>query len=569
MTVVQLRELARANKVRLPYGVNKAQMVETLFRQLGSGMKPAQAPAEQPDIGLYKPKPLGFYDEEYGTSNPVVPQMLKAGLLGSGHGLLEVQPGGYGFLRAQNGTPGADDIYVSIAQIRRFNLHSGDEIVGKTRPKRMGDRYNALMYIESVNGENPEIARVRRPFDSLTPIHPNRRLTLEGEGEPGDPSMRLMDFIAPIGLGQRALIVAPPKAGKTILLQKIARAIEKNHPDIELMILLIDERPEEVTDIRRSVRANVFYSTFDSPQENHVRVADMVYERAQRLVEQGKNVVVLMDSLTRLARACNAMNPSGRAMSGGLAPGALDSLPDAENVIYMAGKKFGTDGNEYATWAMNTWLPSRVAERYQNSRIVVFSSGNLYPKVGVHSGGATEETRTEPVGEYCMSCQGRERMFEYAAKTYGTRVAVYRLNYAVDLRYGVLYDMAHNILEGKPISITTPSFNCIWQGDANEAALRLLGHASAEVFTLNVTGPETAGVQETAKKLGALLGREPIFTGEASDTAYLNNAGKMFRLFGYPTVPLETLIEWQAQWILDGGRALGKPTHFEERKGSY
>ena len=179
MTVVQLRELARANKVRLPYGVNKAQMVETLFRQLGSGMKPAQAPAEQPDIGLYKPKPLGFYDEEYGTSNPVVPQMLKAGLLGSGHGLLEVQPGGYGFLRAQNGTPGADDISVSIAQIRRFNLHSGDEIVGKTRPKRMGDRYNALMYIESVNGENPEIARVRRPFDSLTPIHPNRRLTLE------------------------------------------------------------------------------------------------------------------------------------------------------------------------------------------------------------------------------------------------------------------------------------------------------------------------------------------------------------------------------------------------------
>ena len=313
MTVVQLRELARANKVRLPYGVNKAQMVETLFRQLGSGAK--EEPAEKPEIGLYKPKPFGFYDEEYGTSNPVVPQMLKAGLLGSGRGLLEVQPGGYGFLRTQNGTPGADDIYVSIAQIRRFNLHSGDEIIGKTRPKRLGDRYNALMYIESVNGDNPEIARMRRPFDSLTPIHPNRRLTLECADGPSDPSMRLLDFIAPIGLGQRALIVAPPKAGKTILLQKIARAIEKNHPDIELMILLIDERPEEVTDIRRSVRADVFDSTFDSPQENHIRVADM---------EQGKNVVVLMDSLTRLARACNAMNPGGRAMSGGLAPGALD-----------------------------------------------------------------------------------------------------------------------------------------------------------------------------------------------------------------------------------------------------
>ena len=158
-------------------------------------------------------------------------------------------------------------------------------------------------------------------------------------------------------------------------------------------------------------------------------------------------------------------------------------------------------------------------------------------------------------------------MFEYAAKTYGTRVAVYRLNYAVDLRYGVLYDMAHNILEGKPISITTPSFNCIWQGDANEAALRLLGHASAEVFTLNVTGPETAGVQETAKKLGALLAESHIHR-EASDTAYLNNAGKMFRLFGYPTVPLETLIEWQAQWILDGGRALGKPRTLKRGKGA-
>ena len=168
MTVVQLRELARANKVRLPYGVNKAQMVETLFRQLGSGAK--EEPAEKPEIGLYKPKPFGFYDEEYGTSNPVVPQMLKAGLLGSGRGLLEVQPGGYGFLRTQNGTPGADDIYVSIAQIRRFNLHSGDEIIGKTRPKRLGDRYNALMYIESVNGDHPEIARIRRPFEQANAI---------------------------------------------------------------------------------------------------------------------------------------------------------------------------------------------------------------------------------------------------------------------------------------------------------------------------------------------------------------------------------------------------------------
>ena len=324
MTVVQLRELAREKKVRLPGGVNKAQIVELLSSSLSAeAAQSEKTPIDETEIGLYKPKPLGYYNEEYGTSNPVVPKMLEAGLLGGGQGVLEVQSGGYGFLRAQNCSPGPQDIYVSIAQIRRFSLRSGDLIVGKTRPRRMGDRYSALMYIESVNGDKPETARLRRPFDQLTPIHPNRRLTLENAEGESDPSMRVLDFIAPIGLGQRALIVAPPKAGKTVLLKKIAQAIERNHPDIELIVLLIDERPEEVTDLRRSVSAEVVASTFDAPQENHVRVADMVYERAQRLVEQGKNVVVLMDSLTRLARACNALAPGGRAMSGGLAPGVL------------------------------------------------------------------------------------------------------------------------------------------------------------------------------------------------------------------------------------------------------
>ena len=346
MTVARLREIARENKVRLPYGVNKAQIVQLLSSRL---LREASASAAQiaPEaelvpavgivptaeivptagvddgIGLYKPKPLGFYDEEYGTSNPVVPRMLKAGLLGSGQGVLEVQPGGYGFLRAQNCSPGAEDIYVSIAQIRRFGLRSGDHVVGKTRERRIGDRYSALMYIESVNGDSPDRARARRPFDALTPVHPDRRLTLETPGGENDLSMRMLDFIAPIGLGQRALIVAPPKAGKTTLLKKMARAIRQNHPNVELIVLLIDERPEEVTDLKRSIDAQVIHSTFDAPQENHVRVADMVYERAQRLVEQGKDVVVLMDSLTRLARACNALSPGGRAMSGGLAAGVL------------------------------------------------------------------------------------------------------------------------------------------------------------------------------------------------------------------------------------------------------
>ncbi len=252
-----------------------------------------------------------------------------------------------------------------------------------------------------------------------------------------------------------------------------------------------------------------------------------------------------------------------------LEEGALDKLPDCENVIYMAGKKFGTDGQEALTWAMNAWLPSRVAQRYKNSTITVFSTGNIYPQVPIYSGGATEEIRPAPIGEYGMSSLSRERMFEYAAQTYGTKIAVYRLNYAVDLRYGVLFDIANSILNGDPISLSTACFNCIWQGDANEVAIRSLLHASSNVFRINVTGPETVSVKETALKLGELLGKEPIFTGEETNTGYLNNSGKMFELFGYPTVALNTLIDWQAEWIKSGGRALGKSTHFEERKGSY
>ena len=236
---------------------------------------------------------------------------------------MELQPDCCGFLRVQNCSPGREDVYVSIAQIRRFGMKNGDLVRGKTRPRREGDRYSALMYVESINGEPPERSAQRVPFDRLTPVHPDRRLTLEPPQGGGDLAIRTLDFIAPIGLGQRALIVAPPKAGKTVLLKKIAGAVEAGHPDIHLMMLLIDERPEEVTDIRRSVAGELVYSTFDAPQEHHVRVSEMVYERAQRLVEQGRDVVVLMDSLTRLSRAYNALAPGGRAMSGGLAPGVL------------------------------------------------------------------------------------------------------------------------------------------------------------------------------------------------------------------------------------------------------
>lgn len=321
LTVLQLRALCKERRVRLSAGVNKAQIVEKL--RANDAQQLTAAPVSRVHVRPYRKRLPGYYNEEYGTSNPAVPQMLEAGLCADGAGVLEMQPDGYGFLRAENYSPGAQDVYVSIAQIRRFHMKNGDHISGKTRPRREGDRYNALMYVEKINGEAPEKALKRREFESLTPIHPNRRLTLENAQGGSDIAIRMLDFIAPIGLGQRALIVAPPKAGKTVLLKKIAAAITENHPDIHLIVLLIDERPEEVTDLKRAIAGEVVYSTFDQPGENHTRVAEMVYDRAQRLVEQGKNVVVLMDSLTRLARAYNAECAGGRALSGGIGQGAL------------------------------------------------------------------------------------------------------------------------------------------------------------------------------------------------------------------------------------------------------
>lgn len=247
----------------------------------------------------------------------------------------------------------------------------------------------------------------------------------------------------------------------------------------------------------------------------------------------------------------------------------LAALPHAENILYMAGRKFGTGGNEWQTWAMNATLPAFVADTFRGGRIVVFSSGNIYPLVSLHTGGCTEETPVKPRGEYAMSCLARERAFEYAAQAHGTRVLLLRLNFAVDLRYGVLYDLAERMLQDEAISLSTPVYNCLWQGTANEYALRSLLHADAPARILNITGPETASVQSTAVKLGALLGKKPRFEGSPTDSAYLNDASEAIRLFGYPSVPLDMLIQWQAQWLLDGGRTLGKPTHFEERGGVY
>ncbi len=247
----------------------------------------------------------------------------------------------------------------------------------------------------------------------------------------------------------------------------------------------------------------------------------------------------------------------------------LYALPEVENVIYMAGRKFGTDGSEWLTWAMNSTLPAFVADKFKKSNIVVFSSGNIYPIVPLSSGGCKETDKIGPIGEYTMSCLARERAFEYAANKYGTNVFIYRLNFAVDLRYGVLYDMAERIMKGEPISITTPCLNCIWQGSANEIAIRSLLYAESPMKIMNVTGPETVSIKKAAIELGKHLGKEPIFEGTEGTDAYLSDASEAMETFGYPSVSMKTLIKWQAEWILDGGRGLGKPTHFEERKGSY
>ena len=273
-------------------------------------------------------KELGVEAVEESSKQELVFKILQAqteqsGLM-FGQGVLEILPDGWGFLR-RNLSFAPDptgDIYVSQSQIKRFGLKTGDTISGQVRPPKDTEKYYGLLRVEAVNGTDPETARKRVNFDDLTPIYPDERIVLETKSD--NISARFIDLIAPIGMGQRGLIVAPPKAGKTTLLKVIANSVTTNHPDIVLMVLLIDERPEEVTDIRRSVKGEVVSSTFDEAPENHMRVADMVLDKAKRLVESGKNVVVLLDSLTRLARASNlTVTPSGRTLSGGLDPSAL------------------------------------------------------------------------------------------------------------------------------------------------------------------------------------------------------------------------------------------------------
>lgn len=250
-------------------------------------------------------------------------------------------------------------------------------------------------------------------------------------------------------------------------------------------------------------------------------------------------------------------------------PVAALSLPDAANVIYLIGRKFGTAGDPGPTWASNVLMPDIVMRRYRTSRLVALSSGNIYPQVPLQSGGADEQTPPGPIGEYAQTCLGRERIFALRAAEFGTRTTLVRLNYAVDCRYGVLTDIARAVLAKEPIDLAATAVNVIWQGDANRYALSSLAIAESPAAVLNVTGPETISVEWLARRFGQIFGMEPVLEGEPQHSALLSNAGAAFALFGYPTVPLNTMIDWTARWLLEGGALLDSATHFTERAGRY
>jgi len=244
-------------------------------------------------------------------------------------------------------------------------------------------------------------------------------------------------------------------------------------------------------------------------------------------------------------------------------------LPHIKNIIYMAGRKFGTNGTEELTWAMNALVPGYVGTHFKNSNIVVFSTGCVYPLVNAESGGCTEEIAPAPIGEYAQSCLGRERIFSYCSKQFGTKVLLFRLNYAIDLRYGVLHDIGQQVLKGEAVNNTVGNFNILWQGDANSQALRCLEYCTSPATPLNVTGPETIKVEYIAEKFAELMGKKITYTGKSADKCYLNDSNKATELFGKPRINVEQMIKWQAAWLMKGGSSLGKPTHFEVNDGKY
>lgn len=322
-TIAQLREIAKELNIKSTTKYKKLELIDMILE--------IEKNKETKDVdnsdNVEKKNDVEKKIEELKVKDSHIPKKVINELRNDqkqdiAHGVLEILPDGYGFLRGSNYLSTGQDVYISPSQIRRFNMKTGDKVMGITRPPKSGEKFRALLYVQKINNENPE-SSIRRPsFEKLTPIYPDVRINLQNEQH--QIATRLIDLIAPIGMGQRGLVVAPPKAGKTILLKSIANSISKNYPDVELIVLLIDERPEEVTDMQESIKGDVIYSTFDELPSHHIKVAEMVLNRAQRLVEHGRDVVILLDSITRLARAYNlTIPPTGRTLSGGLDPGAL------------------------------------------------------------------------------------------------------------------------------------------------------------------------------------------------------------------------------------------------------
>jgi nucleoside-diphosphate-sugar epimerase len=294
--------------------------------------------------------------------------------------------------------------------------------------------------------------------------------------------------------------------------------------------------------------------------------------RARRAVEKGKvrkRIVAVARFSDNSLRDSLESDGIETLVSDLLQSGGLSKLPDIPNVIFMAARKFGTTGSEDLTWAMNTHLPGLVAERYRASRIVAFSTGNVYPLRDATLGGAVESTPVAPESEYAQSALGRERMFEYGSRQWGTPVVILRLNYAIDLRYGVLLDIGTAVFERRPIDLRMAFVNVIWQGDANSVCLRSFAHCQSPPLVLNLTGPEILSVRHIAEEFGRRFCVQPAFSSQEMPTALLSNAGKAHQMFGYPTVTISEMIDWTAAWISSGGARLNKPTHFEVRDGKF
>ncbi|HEY3378407.1 MAG TPA: transcription termination factor Rho, partial [Armatimonadota bacterium] len=378
-------------------------------------------------------KELGIADVSRLKKQELIVKIMHTQAEKSGHffrdGILEILPEGFGFLRVQGFLASAEDVYVSQSQIKRFNLRTGDTVSGAVRPPKDSERYFSLLRIEAINTENPETAKRRINFDDLIPVFPEERLYLETSSR--NISGRIIDLVAPIGKGQRGLIVAPPKAGKTTLLKSIANSITENNPEVNLIVLLVDERPEEVTDIRRSVQGDVAASTFDELPENHMKVQEMVLERAKRLVEMGKDVVVLLDSLTRLARASNlTVTPSGRTLSGGLDPSALYRpkrfFGAARNI------EFGGSLTIIATCLVDTGsrMDDAIFEEFKatgNMELVLdrgLSEKRIFPAIDVKRSGTRREEQLFAARAGALDVDGREdALFGQAAIEHQLHIA--------------------------------------------------------------------------------------------------------------------------------------------------